>query len=87
MLNAKAFANAAALVMAVWVIGCALLAYVAPDLLFTIAQSWSHSMDLEVVRTTFSPSLGLLILGFVSAVGLTWITTYGTIAIYNKLAK
>lgn len=87
MLNAKAFANATSAVMAVWVVGCALLAYVAPDLLFTIAQSWSHSVNLEAVRTTFSPSLGILILGFVSAVGLTWITTYGTIAIYNKLAK
>lgn len=87
MLNAKAFANAAATVMAVWVVACALLAYVAPDLLFTVAQSWTHAMNLEVLRSTFTPNLGLLLLGFVSATGLTWLTTYGTITLYNKWAK
>lgn len=84
MLNAKAFANAAAAVMAVWVIACVLLVYMAPDLLFTVAQSWTHAMNLEVLRSTFTPNVGSLLLGFVSAVGLTWLTTYGTITLYNK---
>lgn len=87
MLNAKAFANAATAVMAVWMVACALLVYVAPDLLFTVAQSWTHAMNLEVLRSTFTPNLGLLLLGFVSATGLTWVTTYGTITLYNKWAK
>lgn len=87
MLNAKAFANAAAAVMAIWIVACALLAYIAPDLLFTIAQSWTHSMNLEALRSTFAPDAGLLLLGFVSAVGLTWVTTYATIALYNKWVK
>lgn len=87
MLNAKAFANAAAAVMAVWIIVCALLAYVAPDLLFTVAQSWTHAMNLEVLKSSFTPNLGSLILGFVTAVGLTWLTTYATIWLYNRWAK
>ena len=87
MLNAKAFANAAAAVMAVWIIACALLTYAAPDLLFTVAQSWTHSMNLEVVRSTFAPNAGSLLLGFVSAVGLTWVTTYSTIWLYNRWAR
>lgn len=87
MLNAKAFANATAAVMAVWIIVCALLAYVAPDLLFTIAQSWTHAINLEVLKSTFTPNVGSLLLGFVSAVGLTWVTTYGIITLYNKWAK
>lgn len=87
MLNAKVFANAAATVMAIWVVGCALFAYVAPDLLFTIAQSWTHSMNLEALKTTFTPNAGSLILGFVSAVGLTWIIIYITIVLYNKWVK
>lgn len=87
MLNAKAFANAAATVMAVWVVVCALLSYLMPDLLFTVAQSWMHNISLEPVKTTFSPNLGSLISGLLTAVGLTWITTYGTIALYNKWAK
>ena len=87
MLNAKAFANAASLVMAVWVVGCALLTYVMPDLLLSISQSWTHTINLGAVRAPFNPGLGSLILGFVSAVGLTWVTTYGTVALYNKFAK
>lgn len=87
MLNAKAFANATATVMAVWVIACALLSYLAPDLLFSIAQSWMHTINLDLVKAAFSLNLGSIILGFVSAVALTWVTTYATIELYNRLAK
>lgn len=87
MLNAKAFANAAATVMAVWVIVCAAVSFVAPDLLFSVAQSWMHTINLEVAKTTFSPNLGSLLLGLISAAGLTWVTTYGTIWFYNRWSK
>ncbi len=87
MLNAKAFANAASAVMAVWVIACVLLSFVAPDLLFSVVQTWMHTINLETVKATVNPGLGSLLLGFVTAVGLTWITTYGTISLYNKWAK
>lgn len=87
MLNAKAFANAASAVMAVWVVFCAVLSFIAPDLLFTVAKSWTHNMNLDIVRASFNPDLGTLILGLVSAYGLTWVTTYITILLYNRLAK
>lgn len=87
MLNAKAFANAVSSVMAIWVLACALLSYMAPDLLFNVAQSWMHTINLESVKATFSPNLGLILWGLLSAVGLTWITTYGTISLYNKWAN
>ena len=87
MLDAKAFANAATVVMAVWVVGCALLSYIVPDLLFNIAQSWMHTINLESVRATFSTSLGSMFLGLISATGLTWITTYATITLYNRLTR
>ena len=87
MLNAKVFANAAAVVMAGWVIFCAALSYVAPDLLFTVAQSWTHNMNLDVVKAPFNPNLGTFILGLATASGLTWITTYLTITLYNRWAK
>lgn len=87
MLNAKAFANAAAAIVGIWIIACALLAYVAPDLLFSMAQSWTHAMNLEVLRSTFAPNLLSLLWGFVSAVGLTWVTTYGMIWLYNRWSK
>lgn len=87
MLNAKALANAASAVMVIWVLACALLSYIAPDLLFGIAQSWMHTINLESVKAIFNPDLGSILLGLVSATGLTWITTYGTITLYNKWAK
>ena len=87
MLNAKAFANAASAVMGIWVVACVMLSFIAPDLLFSVAQSWMHTINLETVKATFNPSFGLLIWGFVSAVGLTWITTWGTITLYNKWTK
>lgn len=87
MLKSIAFANAAAIIMAIWVISCALLSYLAPDLLFAVAQSWMHTINLDLVKATFSPNLGSIILGFVSAVVLTWVTTYATIELYNRLAK
>ncbi len=87
MLNAKAFANAASVVMAIWVVACAALSYIAPDLLFGIAQSWTHNINLEAVRTTVSPNIGLVLWGLITATGLTWITTYGVVTLYNKWAK
>lgn len=87
MLNAKAFANAASAVMAIWVVACAVLSYVAPDLLFSIAQSWMHTINLETVRTSVALSIGSVLLGLVSTIGLTWVTTYGIIWFYNRWAK
>ena len=87
MLNAKAFANAAAAVMAVWVVICALLSYLIPDLLFAVAKSWMHTINLETVKTAFNPDLGSLILGLVTATILTWVFIYSVIEIYNRLAK
>ena len=87
MLKSVAFANAVATIMAVWVVACALLSYLAPNLLFTVAQSWMHTINLNVVKTTFTPDLGSIILGWVSATGLAWVTTYATIELYNRWAN
>jgi len=87
MLDAKAFANAASAVMAIWVVACAAVAYIAPDLLFSIAQSWMHTINLESVKATFTPNLGSILWGLISATGLTWVSTFGIIYFYNKWAK
>lgn len=87
MLDAKAFANATAAVVAVWVVACAVLVYIAPDLLFTLAQSWTHGMNLAPLRTSLTPNLGSVLFGLVAASGLTWVTTYATVTLYNRFAK
>lgn len=87
MLNAKAFANAATAVTAVFYAVCAALSYFAPDLIFSIGRSWMHTVNLESVKAPFNPSIGTLVWGLVTLSVVTWITTYATIALYNNWAK
>jgi len=87
MLKPIILANAVAIVMVVWVTACALLSFIAPDLLFLIAQSWTHTINLELAKTTSSPNLENIVLGLVSASGLTWVTVYGIVSLYNRWSK
>lgn len=87
MLNAKAFANAATAVMAVFYVVCVALSYFAPDVIFSIGRSWMHTVNLGSVKALFSPGLGLLVWGLVSLSVVSWVTTYATIALYNRWTK
>ncbi len=87
MLNAKAFANAVTVVTVIFYVVCALLSFVAPDLIFSITKSWMHTVNLESVKATFNLDLGSLLWGLVTIGGLTWVTTYGTVWLYNRWAK
>lgn len=87
MLNAKAFANAMTIVTAVFYVACIMLSYVAPDILFSTAQSWTHSLNLSVLKTNNQISLTSTLWGLLTINLLTWTTTYATIWLYNKLAK
>lgn len=87
MLNVKAFANAATVVTVVFYIACALLSYIAPDIIFSFANSWVHTLNLEAVRMSVQINFGTLIYGLISISVLAWVTTYATIALYNKWAK
>lgn len=84
MLNAKAFANAATAVTAVFYVICALLSYVAPDFIFGLAKSWVHTMNLDASKANFVPDLGVAIYGIVTISIITWVTTYALIALYNR---
>lgn len=87
MLNAKVFANATTVVIAVFYIACWLLSTLAPDLIFGISQAWLHSINIESLKTTTSMSFGTVLWGLISITVLTWITTYATIWLYNKWAR
>ena len=84
MLNAKAFANAVTAVTAVFYILCLLISYVAPDLLFGIAQSWVHSLSLESLQVKTAISMGSAIWGLITISAMTWVTTYAAIWLYNR---
>lgn len=87
MLNAKAFANATGTIVAVFYIVCSLLSFLAPDLLSGLSQSWVHTLNFKSLEVKYIPDLGSIIYGLVTSVGLTWITTYATIWLYNRLEK
>lgn len=87
MLNEKAFANAASAVVAVWFMVCWLLSLLIPNFIFSIGQSWMHTVNLSAAKTTLTLDLGSFIVGIVTLVGLTWVTTYATVVLYNRWSK
>ncbi len=87
MLNARAFANAATTVIVVIFVICRLVAWVAPEFLFQVGQSWFHTIQLESSQMSSSLSFGTLLLGLVSAAVVTWFITYALIVLYNKWAE
>lgn len=52
-----AFANALTTVALSAYLVCAALVYIAPDFVFSIAQSWFHGWNLDVVRANATLSL------------------------------
>lgn len=87
MLNAKAFANATTCVSVGFFVVCRLVAWLAPDFLFRIGQSWVHTISLQSNEMTSTYTFGTLLLGLVSAAVVTWVATYAAISLYNKWSE
>lgn len=87
MLNAKAFANATTVVMAIFYVMCWLLSSFAPELIFGISRAWLHSINIETLKATTAMSFGTALFGLISISLLTWVTAYATIWLYNKWVK
>lgn len=87
MIKQKAIANAITTVFVVSYVICGIIASVAPDLLFSIAGSWAHAINLETVRATTPMGLGTFVFGVVTFGTYVWVLTYATASLYNKFAK
>lgn len=87
MLKAVPFANAAAVVTAVFYVACLALSAVSPDLVLGIASSWAHTVNLEAIRAGGVMTFGSAIWGLVTITALTWVTSWAFVAMYNKMAK
>lgn len=87
MLNAKAFANASTTTSLVLYVVCRVVSLVAPDFLFSIAKSWFHTFSVNSLKGIMPLDIGTFVLGAISLTVLVWITTYSTVALYNKWAK
>ena len=55
MVNSSVLAHAVATVVGVGYVLCRLIAAVAPQVLFSVGQSWFHTVNLEPLRTTGWP--------------------------------
>lgn len=87
MLKPQPLANAATTVGVVAFLLCGILAFAIPDLLFQIANSWFHAINLETVRSTAPMDLGTFLLGIVTFGVYIWVLSYLGVALYNKWAK
>ena len=87
MINTKALANSVATVVGVGYVLCRLIASIAPNFLFTIGQSWFHTINLGSVPATTGMSLGMFVLGLVSSVAVAWAAAYAVAELYNRWEK
>lgn len=79
MLNAKAFANAAAVVGAGLFVVCRLLVSMMP--------SWMHSVSLQSsMMSGYGTSSGWLV-GIVLMVVVVWVVAYAFVSLYNSWSK
>ena len=86
MLRKTAVANAVTTMMGILYVVCAGLSLIVPDFVVGIGQAWVHTLNLEIARATDVMTFGSFIWGFVSLTALTWLVTYGTVALYNYFA-
>lgn len=87
MVKPIALANASTVVALGIYVVCRLISLIAPDLLFSVAQSWFHTFSTESVRSVTPMNIGTFIFGAVTLAVLVWLTLYSAAILYNKLAK
>lgn len=81
-----AFANAGAVIGAVWYLACAILFTFAPDLSVQISQSWFHFIDLTKIGSSVVTP-GSLVVGVISLAVASWLTAYFFAWVYNNFVK
>ncbi len=85
-LDAKAFANASALIVGIFYVICVGLTIVAPNFLISLGNSWFHAIDLAKIKS-IDVTFGSFLFGLVSIVIVAWVADYIFAAIYNSLIK
>lgn len=82
-----ALANALTSVVLIAYLVCAALVYIAPDFVFSVAQSWFHGLNLDVIRASSPASLVSAVFGAVSLGVYIWVLTYLFGRLYVYWAK
>lgn len=85
-LNEKALANATAVFMGIVYLLCGFGIAVVPDLAMEVTRSWFHGIDLAQIWSA-KPFPGNFLLGFISAVVLSWLGGWAFARLYNRFVK
>lgn len=87
MVKPIVLANALATVVGAGYILCRLIAAIAPDVLFSVGQSWLHTVNLAPLRTMSPMPTGMFVLGLVTSMVVSWVTAYATAELYRGWAS
>lgn len=87
MLKPVPFANAATIVMVAVYVICRLLVGIMPTGMFSLMQTWVHTVNLEGLQMMGSFSFGSFVWGLIVMAAVVWVVVYTTIALYNRLAQ
>lgn len=87
MLKSQPFATAIATVVGVAYVLCRIVAALAPQFLFRVAQSWFHTVNLDSSLARGSMSFSMFLFGLISSVVLSWVAAYAVAELYNRWAK
>lgn len=86
MLRTIPFANAIAVVAALFYVFCGVIAAVAPELYVAIARTWVHSMDITALFPNgMTADIGSSLLGLVTLTAVAWVTGAIFASLYNRL--
>lgn len=85
-MNPTALANAMAATTGVFFVVCRLLVSLFPDLMFSVAQSWLHGIELTKL-VSLDSSIQTFIVGLISSAITVWIFGYIFGATYNYFNK
>ena len=87
MVKPIALANASTVVALGIYVVCRVASLIAPDLLFSVAQSWFHTFSTESVMSVTPMNIGTFMFGAVTLSILVWVAVYAGATLYNKWAK
>ncbi len=81
-----ATANALAGTTGIFYVACRLLVSLFPDVMFTVAQSWLHGIELTKL-STWNSSPMTFVVGLVTSAVFAWVIGYLFAATYNYFNK
>lgn len=84
--NPTALANALATVTAGVYLVCRVLVGLFPGMMFSVAQSWLHGIELSRLNS-WNLSLGAFFVGLISSAAFSWLVGYFIAVAYNYFDK